>query len=213
MIEVKICGLKRAIDVEATIKYGASWAGFVFYEKSVRNVNFESISKLSKIAKNKVGVVALFVDANIPFICEVIDLLKPDLIQLHGSETPEQCIKIKLQTGIPLMKAIAINDSSDLNSIKQYIGKVDKFLFDSKFTPKKLNGLKNNTIDWNILKNYKENVNWVLAGGLTPNNIKEAINTSNSKSVDVSGGVEIKPGFKSSDLIMNFINNATSAYS
>ena len=144
--------------------------------------------------------------ACVSLINSVVSNVKPDFIQLHGTETPEMCLYIKKRTGIPIIKAIQISDKQDLFSAYEYSGKVSKILFDTNLNTKKLSGKSKKTINWNIFKNLDINIEWMLAGGLNINNIKSAVITTNAKSVDVSSGVEIKPGNKSPYLIKKFIS-------
>ena len=166
MIEIKICGITRVGDLESIISSDASWAGFVFYKRSIRNVQISNLQNFSTIAKNKIGKVALFVDATHDFIENTVDILQPDLIQLHGSESPDFCRFIKKMTGIPIMKTIQIKSKKELALTKNYINIADKILFDAKITEDKLNGKKGETFDWNILKKVDIETDWMLAGGL-----------------------------------------------
>ena len=208
MVEIKICGIKREIDLKTIIDLNVSWAGFVFYNKSVRSINRNDQIKLFKIAKNKIGIVALFVDPKDILIEEVASLIKPDLIQLHGSETPDRCKDIKFKTGIPVMKVIQLNKIENLKIASAYENKVDRLLFDAKLTEEKLRGINTKPFEWQIVKHYEGNKDWMLAGGLNSNNIEDAIKLSGAKAVDVSGGVEISPGIKSKKLIKKFISCA-----
>ena len=206
MIHVKICGLKTIEDLDASIKSGAKWAGFVFYNKSIRNLSVSKAYELSKFAKNKILIVALFVNPKKSLIDSVVSKVKPNFIQLHGNESPEICLDIWKNTGIPIIKAIQIHNKDDLISTQKYSGKVDKILFDTKLNTKKLVGKSKQTIDWNIFENLDINNEWMLAGGLNKNNIKNAVLTSKAKSVDISSGVEKTPGNKSPYLIKQFLN-------
>jgi len=208
MVEIKICGIKREKDLKTIIDLNVSWAGFVFYNKSVRAINRNDQIKLFKTAKNKIGIVALFVNPEDTLIEEVTTLIKPDLIQLHGSETPDRCKDIKFKTGIPVMKAIQLNNIENLKTVSAYENKVDRLLFDAKLTEAKLRGISTKPFEWQIVKHYEGKKEWMLAGGLNSNNIENAIKESGAKAVDVSGGVEISPGIKSKKLIKKFIGCA-----
>ena len=208
MIEIKICGITRVIDLESIISSDASWAGFVFYKSSIRNVKISNLKKFSTIAKNKIGKVALFVDATYDFIENAVDIFRPDLIQLHGSESPDFCRFIKKITGIPIMKTIQIKSINELALTENYIGIADKILFDAKITEDKLNGKKGDAFDWNVLQKVDIQTDWMLAGGLNPNNVQKAIKTTKTNAVDVSSGVERLPGTKCPDLINDFIKKA-----
>ena len=209
MTEIKVCGIKKEDDLLRLIDLNVTWAGFVFYKDSIRNVNYNHDS-LFKIARNKIGIVCLFVNPRNEFISKIVKTVKPDLIQLHGSETPSRCNEIKKMFGIPIMKAIEVKNSESLKQVYKYEEIVDKFLFDSKLTKQKLKGKKTDNIKWDILKQYRGNRKWMLAGGLNHRNILEAIKRSNSKNIDVSSGVESSPGVKSKELINKFIHKIRS---
>ena len=204
MTEIKVCGIKKEDDLLRLIHLNVTWAGFVFYKDSIRNVNYNNDS-LFKIARNKIGIVCLFVNPGNEFISKIVKTVKPDLIQLHGSETPSRCNEIKKMFGIPIMKAIEVKNSKSFKDVYKYEEIVDRFLFDSKLTKQKLQGNKTDTLNWDILKKYNGNRKWMLAGGLNHRNILEAIKKSNSKNIDVSSGVESSPGVKSKELINKFI--------
>ncbi len=209
MTEIKVCGIKKEDDLLRLIDLNVTWAGFVFYKDSIRNVDYNHDS-LFEIARNKIGIVSLFVNPRNEFISKIVKTVKPDLIQLHGFETPSRCNEIKKMFGIPIMKAIEVKNSESLKQVYKYEEIVDKFLFDSKLTKQKLQGKKTNKINWDILKQYRGDRKWMLAGGLNHRNIIEAIKKSNSKNVDVSSGVESSPGVKSKVLLNKFINKVRS---
>ena len=209
MTEIKVCGIKKEDDLLRLIELNVTWAGFVFYNDSIRNVDYNHKS-LFEIARNKIGIVSLFVNPKDEFISKIVQKVKPDLIQLHGSETPGRCNEIKKMFGIPIMKAIEVKNSESLKNVYKYEEIVDRFLFDSKLTKQKLQGDKTNSLNWNILKKYNGNKKWMLAGGLNHRNVLEAIKKSNSKNIDVSSGVESSPGVKSKELINKFIHKIRS---
>ena len=205
MVEVKICGITREEDLTKLIELNIAWAGFVFYKKSVRNVNYNN-KRLFDIGKNKIGKVALFVDPEDNFLETVIDKMKPDLLQLHGSEKPERCSYIRKRFGVPVMKALYVRDLNSFKKVSKFDNFVDRLLFDAKLTKEKLNGGITETLNWKLLNSYKGNKDWLLAGGLNHNNVKEALNISNAKKIDVSSGVEIAPGIKCELLIKKLID-------
>ena len=209
MTEIKVCGIKKEDDLLRLIDLNVTWAGFVFYKDSIRNVDYNHKS-LFEIARNKIGIVCLFVNPRNEFISKIVQNVKPDLIQLHGSETPRRCNEIKKMFGIPIMKAIEVKNSKSFKDVYKYEEIVDRFLFDSKLTKQKLQGNKTDTLNWDILKKYNGNKKWMLAGGLNHKNILEAIKKSNSKNIDVSSGVESSPGVKSKELINKFIHKIRS---
>ena len=161
MTEIKVCGIKKEEDLLSLIDLNVTWAGFVFFKKSIRNVDYEK-KELFEIAKNKIGIVSLFVDPENEFIDTIVKKVSPDLIQLHGYETPERCFEIKKRFGIPVMKALEVKGLQSLNYAYKYEHTVDKLLFDAKLTQEKLKGDKTDTIDWNILKHYNGRKNGCL---------------------------------------------------
>ena len=205
MVEIKICGITRVEDLTKLIELNISWAGFVFYKKSVRNVDYNN-KRLFDIGKNKIGKVALFVDPEDNFLETVIDKMKPDLLQLHGSEKPERCSYIRKRFGVPVMKALYVRDLNSFKKVSKFDNFVDRLLFDAKLTKEKLNGGITETLNWELLNSYKGNKDWLLAGGLNHNNVKEALNISNAEKIDVSSGVEIAPGIKCELLIKKLID-------
>ena len=209
MLQIKICGVTTEDYLIKLINHNIAWAGFVFYEKSVRNVKLNQ-SNLFRISKNKIGRVALFVNPNDNFLESVIKTMKPDLIQLHGSENTERCSDIRKRFGIPVMKAFHIKDQSSFETVLKYENFVDRLLFDAELTNDKMKGEKTETLNWNLMKNYKGNKEWMLAGGLNHNNIIDALKLSGAKSVDISSGVENKPGIKSSLLLNKLIDKIKS---
>ena len=205
MVEIKICGITREEDLSKLIELNVSWAGFVFYKNSVRNVNYNN-KKLFDISKNKIGKVALFVDPKDSFLEKVIEKVNPDLIQLHGSESPERCSYIKKKFGVPIMKAFHLKDLNSFKVVSKFENFVDRLLFDAKLTKEKLKGGITETLKWELLNNYKGNRDWLLAGGLNHNNVLEALKISNAKKIDVSSGVELKPGIKCEHLLKKLID-------
>ena len=133
MTEIKVCGIKKEDDLLRLIDLNVTWAGFVFYKDSIRNVDCNHES-LFEIARNKIGIVSLFVNPKNEFISNIVQNVKPDLIQLHGSETPERCNEIKKMFGIPIMKAIEVKNTKSFKDVYKYEEIVDRFLFDSKLT-------------------------------------------------------------------------------
>ena len=205
MVEVKICGITREEDLTKLIELNVPWAGFVFYKNSVRNVNYNN-KKLFDISKNKIGKVALFVDPNDSFLETVVEKVNPDLLQLHGSESPERCSYIKKRFGVPVMKALYLRDLKSFKIVSKFEKFVDRLLFDAKLTKEKLRGGITETLKWELLNSYQGNKDWLLAGGLNHNNVAEALKISNAKKIDVSSGVEIAPGIKCELLLKKLID-------
>ncbi len=205
-MDIKICGLKSEEAVRAAIAGGASHAGFIFFARSPRNVDVESAARLAAIARAAdVKTVAVTVDANDAFLDEIVAVMKPDMLQLHGSENPAHVADIKARYGLPVMKAIAISDLADIDRIAPYRGIADRFLFDAK-PPKgsELPGGNAVSFDWSILKELPPGIDWMLAGGINSENVGEAIAVANPPGLDVSSGVERAPGIKDVGLIAAF---------
>ena len=156
MVEVKICGITREEDLSKLIEHNVTWAGFVFYKNSVRNVNYNN-KKLFDISKNNIGKVALFVDPKDSFLDKVIEKVNPDLIQLHGSESPERCSYIKKRFGLPVMKAFHLRDLYSFKIVSKYENLLDRLLFDTKLTKEKLKDGITETLKRKLLNDYKGN--------------------------------------------------------
>ncbi len=211
-MKVKICGLKDAANVEAAVKAGADYIGFVFFEKSPRNVSHEQAAALARNVPAGVIKTALVVDpsdADLSKLCAAVPI---DLIQLHGHETPQRVREVKTLTGLPVLKAVGISDDADLPALKDYARVADQILIDAK-PPKGTvlpggNGLK---FDWQLIKGLQWDIPWMLAGGLTPGNAAVAIQATGAAQLDVSSGVESAPGLKDPALIARFIAAAHAA--
>ncbi len=210
--DIKICGLKTAEAVERAVRRGATHIGFIFFEKSPRNIEPDIAGKLADAVRGRAKVVAVTVDADNDELDEIIALLKPDILQLHGSESPERVLTIKAMTGLPVMKALAIREGDDLLKVDPYIGIVDRFLFDAK-PPKgsDLPGGNGVSFDWTLMRQLDEGVNYMLSGGLNKDNIAEALAISGAPGIDISSGVESTPGVKDLDMIDAFFDAVKNA--
>ncbi len=205
-IEVKICGLKTLDSKQAALDAGADYVGLVFFENSPRNVSIETAAELADLASGRAKVVVLLVDPGDGIVDRIMPYVAPDILQLHGSETPARVAEIKRRTGATIMKAIQVETAADAALALDYIGIADLILFDAK-APKDaiLPGGNGLTFDWRVLDGVKANVPYMLSGGLTPGNVTEAIRLTGARRVDVSSGVELSPGEKDADLIRAFI--------
>ena len=206
--KVKICGLKTAEALAAAVAGGADYVGFVFYEPSPRNVAPEVARALARQAQGRVKVVALFVDPNDGFLDRVVSEVNPDLIQLHGGETPERVAEIRNRCSRPVMKAVHIETPADAELALQYLGAADLILFDAKAPvrfAKPLPGGNGMAFDWRALLSVKDKMPFMLSGGLTPENVAEAIRLTGADGVDVSSGVEVRPGEKDPERIHRFL--------
>lgn len=206
-IKVKICGLRTVADVMAAAEAGASYVGFVFFPKSPRNVTLEQAAALAVEVPMGVAKVALVVNSDNAFLDDLTAAVPLDMLQLHGSETPERVTEVKARYGLPVMKAIGISDADDLDKIDMYAAVADQVLIDAK-PPKDatLPGGNGAAFDWQLLAGRKYwTVPWMLAGGLTMDNVAGAIATTGAQQVDLSSGVESAPGVKDPALIAAFI--------
>lgn len=203
MTKVKICGLSTPETLTAAIDGGADFIGLVFYAPSPRHVEIEVASYLAKQVPDHIDVVGLFVNPNDTYIEQVINEVPITMVQLHGHETVERVSEAKEKFNLPVIKALPIETADDLETTKQYDGIADWLLFDAK--GEKLPGGNGVVLDWNILKNYQGQSPWMLAGGLTPDNVAEALSILSPNAVDVSSGVESAKGVKEIDKIHSFI--------
>ncbi|GEO14695.1 phosphoribosylanthranilate isomerase [Microvirga aerophila] len=211
---VKICGLSTPDTLDAALSAGADWVGFVRFPKSPRHVSLETGRDLSAQAKGRALRVVLLVDADDSFIQEAVEALDPDLLQLHGHEGPERVAAIRARFGRPVMKAIGIAEAADLSGLAAYAGVADHVLLDAKppRMPDALPGGNGLSFDWRLLVGLDPRLPFMLSGGLGPGNVTEAIKLTGSKAVDVSSGVEVKPGVKDPDKIEAFVKAARAAF-
>ena len=208
-VAVKICGLTGPQDVVAAADAGARYVGFVFFPKSPRNVSVQQAKALAAEVPFGVAKVALTVNADDALLDEITQNVAIDILQLHGSEPVERVAQIKARTGLPVMKAIGISDADDLQKIVDYGRVADMLLVDAK-PPKNadLPGGNGLAFDWRLLAGRKWAVPWMLAGGLTPDNVQQAIQLTGARQVDVSSGVESAPGVKDPAKVAAFVSAA-----
>ena len=210
-VSVKICGLATVDDVRACADAGANYMGLVFFEKSPRNIIIPAARELALAAPLGLAKVALVVnpsDAELDAITATVPL---DMLQLHGRETPKRVAEVKARYGLPVMKAVGIADGDDLPKLESYFGVADQILVDAK-PPKdgELPGGNGLSFDWRLIAGRRWPCPWMLAGGLTPENVAEAVKMTGAKQVDVSSGVEDAPGQKNAELIQKFVQNSRS---
>jgi phosphoribosylanthranilate isomerase len=209
-VKVKICGVRTPAVIEAAAEAGADFVGLVIFPNSPRYVEVEEARVLAAIAKGRLGTVAVLVDPDDALIDEVVERVRPDLLQLHGTETPERVAAIKARAGLPVMKAIAVAEAADVAKANAYAGSADYILFDSKAAVgATLPGGNGVAFDWRALTGAK--APFALSGGLTPNTVGEAIMLTGASLVDVSSGVERAPGEKDITLVRRFIQAAKAA--
>jgi phosphoribosylanthranilate isomerase len=207
-IRVKICGLTTPEQVEAAAAAGAAYVGFVFFPKSPRAVTPAQAAQLALVTPAGVAKVALVVNASDAELDEITETVPLDMLQLHGSETPERVAEIRARYGLPVMKAIGIADEDDLTAIDLYSDVADQLLIDAK-PPKNadLPGGNGLSFDWRLVKRKYWRRPWMLAGGLTPENAAEAVRMTGARQLDVSSGVEDAPGEKNPERIQAFVNS------
>ncbi|SCA57085.1 N-(5'-phosphoribosyl)anthranilate isomerase [Candidatus Terasakiella magnetica] len=205
--KVKICGLKNREDARTAIEAGADYLGCVFFPPSPRHVEPQNAAEVfDMIGDADVLRVGLFVDPSDDQLMEVLNHVRLDIIQLHGHETPSRVEEVRLNFGLPVMKALPIETAQDVEAARAYDKVADRLLFDAK-PPKGATRPGGNAIafDWNLLTDTSWDSPWMLAGGLNVENVKDAIAQSGCKAVDVSSGVEAEKGVKSPELIEKFI--------
>jgi phosphoribosylanthranilate isomerase len=207
--EVKICGLRSAPALDAALAGGADYVGFVFYPRSPRNIEPAAARALAARARGRAKIVALLVDPDDALLDNVMNIVAPDIVQLHGAETPERVAEVARRFGKPVMKAVAVASPDDVTVALQYAGHAERILFDAKPLPgEALPGGNGIAFDWQALAGVAGRVDFMLAGGLTPGNVGEAIRLTGARAVDVSSGVESRPGEKDPELIRRFIQAA-----
>lgn len=209
---VKICGLTRQQDVAAAAAAGARYAGLVFFPRSPRNLDPARAASLAVDMPDGLARVGLFVDPDDATLDAVLTAVPLDIIQLHGHETPARVAEVRSRTGLPVMKAVGVADASDLPGLIDYGLVADLLLIDAKApNGAALPGGNGLTFDWRLLAGRRMLKPWMLAGGLTPDNVAEAIRLTGAPAVDVSSGVECAPGVKDPDLIQTFVTAAQEA--
>ncbi len=211
-MHVKICGLKTPESVEAAVNAGASHIGFVFFPKSPRHLTYRQAAELAALVPEGITKVALTVNADDKALAEMLGKVPVDLLQLHGSESPKRVAYIKERFGLPVMKAVGVADASDLPQLVEYANVADQLLVDAK-PPKgsPLPGGNALAFDWRLIADLDWPTPWMLAGGLTPDNVAEAMRLTGASMVDVSSGVENAPGVKDLDKIAAFVKAAKGA--
>lgn len=209
---VKICGLSTPDTLDAALDAGADMVGFMFFPPSPRNISLHTARELSSRVKDRAEKVAVTVDADDAMLASIIDVLQPDLLQLHGKETPARVSAIKQRFGLPAMKVLPIETKSDLGAIPLYARIADRLLFDAK-APRDATrpGGLGKPFDWHLLEGLDLSVPFLLSGGLDPDNVAEALRITRAPGVDVSSGVESAPGVKDADKIRAFIRAAREA--
>ena len=205
-LTIKICGLRNLETLDSALDAGADMVGFVFFPPSPRHIDLALAQELGGRVAGRARKVALSVDAADDVLAASIVALQPDLLQLHGKETPERVAAVKARFQLPVMKAIAVESVVDLACVPSYAAVVDHLLFDAR-APRDATrpGGLGRSFDWRILKNLDPDVPFMLSGGLNRDNVAEAVDITGARGVDVSSGVEMAPGEKDASLIRGFI--------
>jgi phosphoribosylanthranilate isomerase len=209
---IKICGLSSPETVAAALDNGADMIGFIFFPKSPRHVGIAQAARLRQAAAGRAVAVAVTVDAADDELDAIVSHMKPDMLQLHGHETPERVREAKARFGLPVMKAISIRERADLEQIAPYISIADRFLLDAK-APKgsELPGGNGVSFDWTLLSALDPGLDYMLSGGLIAGNVAGALRVTRAPGLDVSSGVESAPGVKDIGLINKFFAAVSAA--
>jgi phosphoribosylanthranilate isomerase len=211
-IVIKICGLRTPEALDVALHAGADMVGFVFFPPSPRHLDFATARSLGDRVKGRARKVALSVDASDADLAAAAEALAPDLLQLHGKETPKRVLEVKARFALPVMKAIAVETRDDLAIVPDYAEVSDFLLFDAR-APREATrpGGLGKAFDWRLLQNLDPRVPFMLSGGLDPGNVAEAVSVTRPGGVDVSSGVERAPGEKDPEKIRAFIRAARAA--
>lgn len=208
-IRIKMCGLTRLEDVAVAAEAGAKYVGFVSFRRSPRHVEPDVAAALARATPEGITKVGLTVDAGDAELDALTSAVPLDMLQLHGSETAARVAEIKARYGLPVMKAIGISDGSDLAQVDVYAGVADQLLIDAK-PPRGANQPGGNALafDWSLITGRRWLLPWMLAGGLTPENVAEALQSTGARQLDVSSGIESAPGIKDPALMRAFVEAA-----
>ena len=210
--DIKICGLKTPEAVERALQRGATHIGFIFFEKSPRYVEPALAGQLAERARGRAKIVAVTVNPTNDELDEIVALVRPDLLQLHGEESPERVLTIKALHGLPVMKALPVRSRDDLKRVESYIGIADRFLFDAKPPAgSALPGGNGVSFDWSLMHWLDDSVDYMLSGGVNRDNVALALANTNASGIDISSGVESAPGIKDLSKIDQFFDAVAEA--
>jgi len=204
--EIKICGLSTPDTLDAAIAARATHVGLVHYEPSPRHVTLEQAMRLRVRVPPEVKVVLLLVNEQPGTTMHAVNAVRPDVVQFHGTETAEWLAVLKQAGAKEIWKAIGVKDASSLENAKRFKGAADKLLYDAP--AQKLPGGQGLAVDWSLFQGFRHEMPWGLAGGLTPDNVAEAIRVTGAPLVDASSGLESAPGVKDVDKIAAFCKAA-----
>jgi phosphoribosylanthranilate isomerase len=211
-IRIKICGINSAEAADAAARAGADFVGLVFHPASPRNLTLDGAAALAKRLRGRPRLAALIADLDDDPIAAIVKAVKPDFLQLHGSESAARTAAIAARFGLPIIKAFAIAEAADFEPVAGYADAAAMFLFDAKAPQSAMRGGGHGAaFDWTLLKGRAFARPWLLAGGLNASNVARAIEASGAPGVDVSSGVESAPGVKSAALIGAFVATARAA--
>jgi phosphoribosylanthranilate isomerase len=206
-VAAKICGLTSREALDAAVEGGAAFVGFVFFPQSPRHIEIEAAAALRRRVPKSVKAVAVLVEPAASHLSQVVARLNPDLVQLHGRETPEAIAEFRKRYNVPVMKALFVSQALDLDAVPPYAAVADMLLFDTKPEASATRpGGNAQSFDWSLLKGRDIGKPWMLSGGLTAQNVGEAVRRSGAKLVDVSSGVERAPGEKDPARIREFLD-------
>lgn len=213
MTKVKICGLRTRSAIDAALAGGADYLGLVFYPPSPRNVSIDEGAELAAYARahGKARIVALTVDADDRLIATIAQRVQPDFFQLHGSETPQRAKAIRQLAGTPVIKAIKVKSGDDVAGANAYKDSAEMILFDAKAPADLANALPGGNglaFDWNLIGKGGVKTAFMLSGGLDADNVGTALAITRAPIVDVSSGVESRPGVKDAKRISRFLATA-----
>ena len=205
-IGIKFCGLSTEAAVDLAAELGAWKVGFIFFDKSPRHISVDRAAELAMRARGLgLGTVAVTVNADDGYLDRIVAEMKPDILQLHGSETVERLATVKARHGLPVMKAFSIRERADFAAIEPYRGHADWMLYDAKPPAGAvLPGGNGVSFDWRLLEGMTEKADYVLSGGLTTTNVGDALAISGARMLDVSSGIESAPGVKDADKMRAF---------
>jgi phosphoribosylanthranilate isomerase len=211
---VKICGLSTHEALDAALSAGADLVGFVRYPRSPRHLSLDEVRVLSAYAKGKALRVALTVDADDRELADIVAAIDPDILQLHGEETPARVAEVRARFGRPVMKAVGIAEEGDLARLAAYAEVADRLLLDAKppKTAEALPGGNGLAFDWRLVARLDPAMPFMLSGGLAPENVAAAIELTGARALDVSSGVERRPGEKDPEKIERFVRAARAAW-
>ncbi len=202
-VSAKICGVTTVEAIAVAQRHGADFIGFILVQGSRRALSSDQVRELRAHVVPPTSAVVVMIDPDDDTLNDVVSATKPDFIQLHGAESPGRCAAIRRDFGTPVMKAVAVDRASDLDAARSYEGAVDRLLFDSKTADRGGSGV---AFDWTLLRGRSFETPWFLSGGLATDNVGEAVAMSGARAVDVSSGVESKPGVKDLEKIAGFLD-------